>query len=667
MIKKVLSLLLILSVSLVSGFAQEKVAKAPKAPKSKTQKADKFFKTGEFYTAGTYYKKAYAKFKKSVDKGRAAYFAGECARMMGNNLEAEDWYGKSVKAKHKDPMANLRFADALKSNGKYAEAIVQYNEFKEKAPGDSRASNAVKSTEQAQAWKDKPTRHRIDNLSALNTKYYDFAVTENPAVKNSLVFSSSREEASGSKNDNWYGEKFFDLFQSSMDNNGKWSTPTNFPGAANSDFSDGAACFDATGKIMYYTTCPNSREKNTQCKIMMTTMADGKWEEPVALSFNSDSYTCGHPCLSSDGKTLFFASDMPGGNGGKDIWMCIWDGGSWGAPVNLGSGVNSEGDEMFPTFGKNGRLYFSSNGKVGMGGLDIFFTTNEGGVWAEATNLKYPMNSSADDFGIIWNSETTGYFTSNRDGGKGNDDIYNFLVPPVKLAVGGRVYDTDTKENLQGATVELFGSDGTSLSVQTSADGMYRYDLKPNVKYKLSASFTGYLTKFHELSTIGLEEDQDFVKDFDFPLKSTAKPITVPEIFYDLDKSTLRPESKKALDGLIKTLNENPTLTIKLTAHTDYRADDNYNMKLSERRAKSVKDYLTANGIPADRLTSEGRGESQPKSVENDEEYLPFKRGDVLTKEFIDKLGSNELKEKAHQYNRRTEFEVTGTTYVPKN
>ncbi len=664
MIKKTLSLLLILALAVVSGFAQEKTTKAPK---SKTQKADKFFKIGEFYTASTYYKKSFTKFKKNEDKSRAAYYAGECARAMGNSVEAEDWYGKAVKAKSKDPQAYLRYADALKANGKYAEAIAAYNVYKEKNPGDSKAGESVKNTEQAQAWKDKPTRHRIDNLAAINTKYYEFAVCENPAAKNTLVFSSSREEASGSKNDGWYGEKFFDLFQTSQDNNAKWSTPTAFAGPANTEYSDGAACFDASGKVMYYTTCPNSKDKNTQCKIMMTTMADGKWGDPVALPFNSDTYTCGHPCLSADGKQLFFASDMPGGLGGKDIWVSAYDGSSWGAPVNLGSGVNTEGDEMFPTLGKNGRLYYASNGKPGMGGLDMMWTINENGVWAEATNLKSPMNSAGDDFGLVWNSETTGYFTSNRDGGKGMDDIYTFLVPPVKLAVGGRVYDTDTKESLQGATVELFGSDGTSLSVQTGPDGMYRYELKPNVKYKLSASFTGYLTKFHELTTVGLEEDQDFLKDFDFPLKSTAKPITVPEIFYDLDKATLRPESKKALDGLITTLNENPTITIKLTSHTDYRADDNYNLKLSERRAKSVMDYLIAKGIPADRLTFEGKGETTPKAVENNEEYLPFKTGDVLTKEFIDKLESKELREKAHQYNRRTEFEVTGTTYVPKN
>jgi len=665
MLKKSFCLLFILSLFVNFGIAQEP---AKKAPKSKTQKADKLFNISEYYSASTRYKKAYSKFKKNEDKSRAAFHAGECARMMGNNLEAEDWYGKAVQAKHKDPIAIYRYADALKGNGKYAEAIAQYNAYKAAVPGDSKADASIAATEQAQAWKDKPTRNRVDNLSALNTKYYEFAVSENPAVKNSLVFSSSREEATGKKNDNWYGEKYFDLFQASMDNNMKWNIPTVIPGPPSSENSDGAASFDPTGKVMFFTTCPTEKNKNTQCKVMMTTMADGKWGEPVALPFNADNYTCGHPWMSPDGKVLYFSSDMPGGSGGKDIWYVNRDAsGSWGTPVNAGTGVNSEADELFPTMGKNARLYFASNGKAGMGGLDMFYSINENGVWAEAVNMKSPLNSSADDFGLIWNSETTGYFTSNRDGGKGMDDIYSFLVPPLNLSVGGRVYDTDTKESLEGATVELFGSDGTSLSTQTTADGRYRYELKPNVKYKISASFTGYLTKFHEVSTVGLDDDEDFIKDFDFPLKSTAKPITVPEIFYDLDKSTLRPESKKALDGLITTLNENPTITIKLTAHTDYRADDNYNLKLSDRRAKSVMDYLIANGIPADRLTTEGKGETTPKSVENDEEYQPFKTGDVLTKEFIDKLESKELMEKAHQYNRRTEFEVTGTTYVPKN
>ncbi len=665
MIQKSLRLLLVFTLAAVTVFA----AKTPKAPKSKTPKADRAFNTAQYYTASNLYKKAYARLKKNEYKSWAAFRAGECARMMNNNVEAEDFYTKAIKAKYKDPIVLLRHAEALKRNGKYAEAIAEYNAYKAKMPEDAKADAGIQASTQAQAWKDKPTRHRVENVSDLNSKYYDFAVAVNPEMKNGIVFTSSREESKGTKNDNWYGEKYFDLFSASTDNNGKWSTPTNFPGPVNSEYSDGSVTFDATGKTMYYTTCPSSKEiKNVQCKIMMTSMKDGKWGDASSLPFNSDSYTTGHPSLSADGKTLYFASDMPGGSGGKDIWMSRWDDGSsaWGAATNLGTGVNTDGDELFPYIAPNGKLYFSSNGKPGMGGLDIFSSDNNNGVFAEAVNLKSPMNSSADDFALFFTDKDKGYLSSNRDGGKGEDDIYSFLMPPLVLSVAGRVYDTDTKESLEGALVELFGSDGTSLSVKTGSDGVYRYDLKENVKYKLSASFTGYLTKFHELTTVGLEADQAFEKDFDFPLKSTSKPITVPEIFYDLDKATLRSESKKALDGLITTLNENPTITITLTAHTDYRADDKYNLNLSNRRAKSVMDYLVAHNVPADRLTSEGRGETQPKAIENDEDYPPFKKGDVLTKDFIDKLGSKDLMEKAHQYNRRTEFEVNGTTYVPK-
>lgn len=663
MIKRILSLVLVCFTILSATGAAKKPAK------SKTVKADKAYNAAQYYTASALYKKAYAKLKKKEDKATAAFKAGECARMMNNNPEAEDFYSKAVAAKYKDPIALLRYADALKANGKYAEAIVQYNAYKAANPSDPKGDVGVKASEEAQAWKDKPTRHRVDNVSAINSKYYDFAVAENPAQKGSVVFTSSREEAVGTKNDNWYGEKYYDLFSATMDNNGKWSTPSSFSTVLNGENSDGAATFSADGKTMYYTTCPHAKDKNTFCQVMAATMADGKWSEGVSLPFNSEQYTTGQPSLSADGKTLYFASDMPGSVGGKDIWMSKWDdaSSSWGTPSNLGAGINTEGDELFPYGGRAGKLYYSSNGKPGMGGLDIFSSSFENGVWSEATNLKSPMNSPGDDFGLFFTSETNGYLSSNREGGKGADDIYSFVIPPLNLAVAGKVYDTDTKEPIEGALVELFGSDGTSLSVKTSTDGTYRYPLKPNVKYKVSASFTGYLTKFEEFATIGLDEDKDYTYDFDFPLKSTAKPITVPEVFYDLDKATLRAESKKALDGLIKTLNENPTITVKLTSHTDYRADDNYNKKLSDRRAKSVMDYLVANGIDKDRLESEGRGETQPKAVENDEEYLPFKRGDVLTKEFIDGLKDKELIEKAHQYNRRTEFEVTGTTFVPKS
>lgn len=644
---------------------------AADAKKSKTEKADKIFNAGRYATAADLYKKAYAKQKGKADKATIAYKVAECYSKMNNTKEAIGWYEKAVKGNYSEPVATLKYADALKASGRYDEAVAQYNAYKGLNATDPKGQEGAASSEMAQQWKDKPTKYKVENVNALNTKSFDFAVAASRLEKNTLYFSSSRAEATGSGNDGWYGEKFFDMFKSTQDNNGKWSIPTPISDVINTKASEGAACFDSKGSIMYFTRCQEADEKGKegQCKIYKTVYDGAKWGTPELLPLNSDAYTSGHPSVSMDGSILYFASDMPGGSGGKDIWMTKFENGVWASPVNMGASVNSSGDEMFPYIndnGGNGKLYWSSNGHAGMGGLDIFSATNENGVWGSVTNLKSPMNSSGDDFGVVFNTASTGYMTSNREGGQGSDDIYAFTIPPANFAVYGKVYDTDTKEPIAGATVELFGSDGTQLSVKTQDAGTYRYELKPGVEYKVSASFTGYLTQFKNLSTVGLDESKDFETNFDFPLKSTSKPIALPEIFYDLDKYTLRPESKSALDGLIKVLDENPTITIKLTSHTDFRADDAYNLNLSNNRAKSVRDYLVKNGVDAARLSSEGRGEKDAKEIENNEEYAPFKTGDKLTEEFITGLPSDELKEKAHQYNRRTEFTVLSTDFVPK-
>lgn len=635
---------------------------------TKTPKADAKFNRGLYTDASDQYKKYYAKQGKKEDKGRTAFMLGECYRMNSNPVEAANWYEKAYTNGNKDPKVLMNWADALKMSGKYDEAIAKYNEYKTaNGPDMAVAESGITSSQQAQAWKDKPTRFTVENVSALNTKYFDFGVAKNPNAKNGILITSSREAATGTTNDGWYGQKHFDLFSAEQDNNNKWSTPVPLTAPLNSPASDGASVFDSKGTTVYFTHCESIEKKNGFCKVMRSTYNGATWSTPEALPFNSDEFSCGQPSLSADGMTLYFSSDMPGGQGGKDIYQCKYDAsaGAWGSPMNLGSAVNTANDEMFPYIHENGKLYFSSNGLPGMGGLDIFSASAENGTWT-VNNLKSPINSPADDHGIMFTSMTTGYISSNREGGQGSDDIYSFVMPPPNFSVGGRVYDTDTKENIPGATVELFGSDGTSLSVKTDNTGIYKYQLKPNVKYKISASYTGYLTKFAELSTVGIDESQDFEQNFDFPLKSTAKPITLPEIFYDLDKSTLRPESKKALDGLVATLNENPTIVVKLTSHTDFRASDAYNIALSDRRAKSVVDYLITKGIDKERLSWEGKGETTPKEVENNEEYLPFKMGDKLTPDFINGLTNAGDKEKAHQYNRRTEFEVLRTDYVPK-
>jgi peptidoglycan-associated lipoprotein len=627
------------------------VAQKTKAPKSKTPKADAAYNLANYSKAIELYNKAYGKQKSAAVKADIAYKTGESYRQQGNWKAASGWYEKSVKDNDKNPDAVWRYAESLQATGRYDEAIAQFNSYRQLNPEDTRIAGAIESCTTAQQWKDKPTRAVVENMTAFNTKYFDFAPTPSN-TPNGLFITSSRMEATGNDNDGWYGEKFFDLFTTAMDNNGKWSTPVAVPAPLNGSASDGAAFWDAKNNVLYFTHCEKIKGKEGMCRIFKSVYANAKWGTPEPLAFASEDYNTGHPVLSADGSTMYFSSDMPGTLGGKDIFMVKWDAATsnWGTPVNLGSSINTPKDEMFPYIAADNKIYFSSNGHGGMGGLDIFSSTGDGASWSAPANLRSPMNSPADDFGIMFDSQITGFLSSSREGGLGADDIYSFRIPPPVFNVAGRVYDTDTKESIEGATVELFGSDGTSLSVKTGADGMYTYPLKPETKYKVSASYTGYLTKFLEVTTVGIEESKDFVGDFDFPLKSTAKPIELPEIFYDLDKATLRPESKKELDGLIKVLEENPTITIRIEAHTDSRASDSYNIDLSNRRAKSVVDYLVKNGVDKDRLSSEGFGETRLR----------------VSDEEIAKLATTAEKEDAHQKNRRTEFSVLSTDFVPK-
>jgi peptidoglycan-associated lipoprotein len=638
-------------ILLVTGFLTLPAAAQNKTTKSKTAKADAAYDVGNYYRANELYKKKYAKAKKDPLKAEIAFHLGQSYSKTNNYEEALNWYEKSVNDGNKNPEATWKYAKALANNGRYDDAIVQYTEYKAMAPDDPNTAGEIENCNQAKEWKENPTRAVIENLGALNTKYYDFAPVKSNAT-NGLFITSSRMESTGNSTDGWYGEKFFDLFSAAQDNNGKWSTPVAVESPVNSSSSDGVPYYHEKTRTLFFTRCNKLKGKEGNCRLMMARWDGSKWSEPEFLPFTSEDFTSGHPVLSADGTTLYFASDMPGTLGGKDIFKVSWNAAdsSWGTPANLGYAVNTPKDEMFPYLAEGGKLYFTSNGHAGMGGLDIFSSVNEGGSWSEATNLQYPMNTSADDFGIIFTTDKDGFLSSNRSGGLGMDDIYSFHIPVPVFTVSGRVYDTDTKESIAGATVELFGSDGTALSVKTGGDGMYRYDLKAETKYKISASYTGYLTKFLEVTTVGLEDSKDFVGDFDFPLKSTAKPIELREIYYDLDKATLRAESKKELDALITILNENPTITIKLVAHTDTRASDAYNQDLSDRRAKSVVDYLIDKGIAAERLSSEGRGE----------------RENIVSDAEIAKMASTAEKEAAHQKNRRTEFSVLSTDYVPK-
>jgi peptidoglycan-associated lipoprotein len=650
--------------------------------------ANKAYKKSEYYNAVTLYQKAFSKEKNKSTKAEILFKIGECYKKINNTAQSEVWFGKAVKANYADPLALLYYADALKSNGKYDDAIVQYTKYSQDNSSDPRGVEGVKSSKLAKEWKEKPGKYKVDNLVMINTKYLDFSEAFGKKDYKTLIFTSNREEAGGKSIDAWTGLKFTDLFETTVDKKGKWSTPKPLPAPVNSDVNEGAASIDRKGDDMFFTRCTADKGQSTQCKIFHTHKNGSAWTEPELIPLAPDSFTVGHPSLNADQTVMYFSSDMAGGQGGKDIWMSSYEksGKAWGKPVNLGPKINSSGDEMYPFIHADGSLYFSSNGYLGMGGLDIFKSKAEGKGWSVPENMKYPINSSGDDFGIIFEDEADqGYFTSNREGGKGSDDIYQFKKPPLIFILIAKVTNKETGALLVGAKVEVVGSNGTSQSFTTDGDGIIKAPVEQNTTYTLMASLDGYLTANGTISTVGLTESKDILTDL--PLQPTDKTIVLPNILYDLGSATLRPESKDTLNQLIAILKDNPKIVIEIGSHTDSRATDEFNQKLSQDRAQSVVDFLIEKGVDKNRITAKGYGESTPRTLGEDASLtvngkpFTFKKGDIITDDFITKLAPDyvpeknekglsktpipDIQEAAHQLNRRTEFKVLRSNYVP--
>ena len=634
--------------------------------KASSSSADAAYSKGDYYDAIPLYKKAFGKEKNKAKKAEILFKTGECYRQMNDYKNQEVWYQKAIKGGYKEPVVYLLYAHALKLDGKYDEAIVQYNAFKSAAPNDPRAALGVQSCEQAQKWKDSPTRYKVDNLSALNSKYRDFGTAYSSKDRRTIIFTSARTESFGKSTDGWTGEKFTDLFEASVDKKGKWSSAKPLLEPVNTEANEGFAALDKKGNRMYFTRCANEKGKIGQCEIYSTNRKGQTWEEPVLVSLGADSFTVGQPSISADELTMFFVSDKSSGFGGKDIWKSVYDKKlkAWGAPVNLGNKVNTEEDEMFPYIASDNSLYFSSRGHLGMGGLDIYKSTmNASGSYDQAENLKAPINSPADDFAfLIDDSNDHGFLSSDREGGKGSDDLYEWKLPPLVFTVSGKVYDADTKALLEEVNIELFGSDGSSIPFKTDRTATYKFDLRPETTYKVSASKKDYLNKYLELTTVGLERSRDFIGDFDFAMKSIVKPIELPNILYDLGKWDLRPESKVTLQDLIATMNDNPRIVIELGSHTDSRPIPMTNDTLSQRRAQSVVNFLIEFGVESERLVAKGYGEKEPRLL--DREMGNFKAGTTLNDAFIGSLKKPAQKEEAHQLNRRTEFRVLRNNYV---
>lgn len=636
--KRLSGLLILMSFSLA-------LIAQPKAVKE----ADRLFNNMEYYEALNAYKKASEKVRgNKALKAEIIYKQALCYMMFNDTKKAEVWFQKAIKAKYTSPEAMLYLADMLKNNSKYDEALAEYEKYVKLKPDDARGTNGVESCKLSVKWKEKPSKHEISNVQALNSKFDDFSPIYSRKNYKEIIFTSSREGTLGSGADGWTGQSFSDLFEAKLDKNGKWSSPSPFKEPLNSKFNDGSSSLNAKYSVMFFTRCGYDKNKIKGCQIFTTRKKGNTWDEPILLPFANDSFTVGHPWISDDEQTLYFASNMPGGLGGRDIWMAKYDkkAKTWGEPINLGPQVNTIGDELYPTLRNDSTLYFASNGHIGMGGLDMFESKLSNGKWGNVANLKYPLNTESDDFGIIFEGKyEKGYFSSNRLGGRGGSDIYAFSVPPVLFTIGGYIYDFDNKQPLTGAKVSMVDKDGVTHESITDQTGSFYFDntkfLEDNT-YNFTATATEYLNDKGTETTVGETAGRDYKKDFF--LKTTKKgPIRLPEILYDLGSANLRPESKDSLNGLIQTLRDNSNISVELMSHTDSRGSSKSNIDLSQRRAQSVVDYLVSQKIDARRLSAKGYGETR----------LLNKCKDGV-----------QCTEEEHQRNRRTEFRITSTTFV---
>jgi len=629
-------------------------------------KANEYYQNGQYYEAIDLLRNAYSKVTDNDIKSEITFQVAECYRKTNQPRKAEMWYKKTVQKKYSNPIIYLHYADALKMNEDFEEAIENYKEYKKLVPDDPRGEMGIKSCELAIKWMENPNGYKVANMKFFNSRESEYSPAFAKAEYDEVYFTSSRDGATGDDMHGGTGLNFSDIFTSKQDKKGNWSTPVPLGENINTEFEEGAVSMSKDFNTMFFTRCERHKRDAIGCMVFKSERRNERWSKAEPILMVDDSIVVAHPSLSDDELTLYFVSDMKGGMGKKDIWKVTRNSAEadWGAPEALGADINTPENEMFPFIHDDGTLYFSSDYHIGMGGLDIFKAVPNDGGW-KVENMRYPINSTKDDFGIIIEKDKErGYFSSSRDG---DDDIFSFVLPPLKFDVEGVVLNDKTEAPLANATVKLVGSDGMTLTNETDDEGTFRFMLRPNTDYVFIASKKGFLTGKEKETTKGIIESQTFSAEI--RLSSIAEPIELPNIFYDFAKWDLRPESMVALDKLVETLNDNPNVVIELRSHTDARGSAITNVELSQKRAQSVVNYLIEKGIQPARLRAKGYAATKPKEVDKKlaEQYDFLTEGTKLTPEFIENLETEEQQEVAHQINRRTEFQVISTNFQPQN
>lgn len=690
---------------------EKKEEKVPKA----TRKAMEYYEAREYAFAIDAFKEAFSKERGREKKAEIAFMLGNCYRNVLNYKQAEAQYKRAIKLDY-GADAQFWYAEMMKSQGEYEDALIEFEELKKISPGDRRAEQGIETCRMATEWMDNPSRYIVTNKGDLNSRERDMTPVYvdrfrkgagNEEYSGTLYLVSAREGGTGKDEDGWTGQGYMDIWMTKSERKDKkksrsrgrkkktadvpevnYSTPVPLSEVINTDDHEGTMCFDSRRKDLYFTRCKNEKYHTLGCAIYVTRQRGQTWDDPEVVVLTEDSsISVGHPSLSPDDKILYFAGDLDGSvDGSKDIWMTTYNRRKkeWEKPTNLGDIINTPGDELFPFSHDDGYLYFSSNGHPGMGGLDIFrVAVDESGMpTGEVENMQYPINTQSEDFGIVLEpgGARRGYITSNRENGKGSDDIYSIYEVPLLFQIKGMVTSTKDGEPVAQVTVKLNGSDGSEVVVNTDGSGQYLIpseNLKENVTYQLSYEKKKFLNSQASATTVGvafssfeyLREENVFLHEIEVNkgMDPIEVPIVLPNVLFDLAKWDLRPEAMVSLDTVVAILKDNPNIVIELRSHTDYRDTDQKNQTLSQKRADTCVKYIISKGIASDRLVPVGRGEAEPFTIPENYKGFgvgQFNPGTRLTETYIKKQ-SGDKQEIANQINRRTDFKVLRDDYVP--
>lgn len=675
------------------------------AQKRQIKKADTAFKYHMYDVAVTQYQKAFAKIskrKKYSDpdyKNRLLFQIAESYRLSGQYKEAMKQYRTCIRAKYYrvQPGVYFSLANLQLAQGQFQEAIANFETYLSYIPDDSAGIQGLRASIIAERSSRQATRYQIENVRKLNSKDGDWNPRYYDAEGSIVAFSTTREGVAGKKTDAWTGQRFSDIFVAKQDAKGGWSQPEKLDqnGKTSTASNESDASFCNGGNTMYYTFCGSEDKKRNRCVIKTSTFDGSAWSDPVEVVIGEDTVSdFVHPFITQNGSRLYFASNRAGGYGDLDIWYADGSGSNFGVPVNVnwertdseteiaehrnepnhGQWVNTEYKEAYPFLREDTLLYFSSTGHGSLGGYDIYKASLRDGRFTEIENLGYPLNTNADDFGICFlPGQNKGLFSSNRGGGRGSDDIYSFYLPDILFTISGTVTNEATLQPVADAEITLVGSDGMLISTTTNAKGFYEFNnaqVNENTTYKMVVEKKNYLGAEGTETTVGMIASQDFIHDFVLTPVPRG-PVVLPEILYDLGKWDLKEQYQDSLIDLIVLLEKNPRLVVELASHTDSRPIAMTNDSLSQYRAQSVVDYLIQRGIDGERLVAKGYGSQVPRTLQKNMisiykgKSFEFDSGVVLTDAYIEGLSSKDMREAAHQLNRRTEFSVLREDFIP--